>query len=99
MKRAASSRASRTTASGNSPGEWPVADGKARFSELIDQAAKSPQTITRNGKPVAVVVGVDEWARRIGRKGTLSEFLQTAPDGFADLDFSRSKDVARDIEL
>lgn len=34
---------------------WSVADAKARFSKLVARAAKSPQRITRRGRPVAIV--------------------------------------------
>ena len=41
--------------------EWSVADAKARFSEVIESARRDgPQTITRNGKPAAVIVSVEE---------------------------------------
>ena len=78
---------------------WSVADAKARFSELVEKASSAPQTVTRNGKPVAVVVSIGEWTRKAGRKGTLLEFFQSAPKGFADLDLRRIRDTARDIDL
>jgi antitoxin Phd len=42
----------------------PVADAKARFSELLDAAEKQgPQTISRRGIETAVVVPIAEWKR------------------------------------
>lgn len=38
---------------------WSVAEAKARFSALVARAVKSPQRITRRGRPVAVVTGID----------------------------------------
>ena len=38
---------------------WSVAEAKARFSTLVTRAGKSPQRITRRGRPVAVVTGID----------------------------------------
>src|ERR1039457_6431618 len=59
---------------------WAVADAKARLSEVIERAvATGPQTITRNGRPAAVVVSVDEWTRKSRRKGYLAEFFATSP--------------------
>jgi prevent-host-death family protein len=59
---------------------WTVAQAKARFSEVIHQAASSgPQTITRNGRQAAVVVAVDEWERRTHRRGNLAEFFASSP--------------------
>ena len=39
---------------------WTVAEAKAKFSEVIDRAREQgPQTVTRHGKPVAVVSAID----------------------------------------
>ncbi|MGO9063020.1 MAG: type II toxin-antitoxin system prevent-host-death family antitoxin, partial [Candidatus Binataceae bacterium] len=53
---------------------------KARFSELLDRTLKEgPQTVTRYGKPVAVVVPVEEYCR-LGRRGkSLKALLAAAP--------------------
>jgi len=43
---------------------WPVADAKARFSELLDAAEnQGPQTISRRGIETAVVIPIAEWKR------------------------------------
>ena len=79
--------------------EWPLAEAKAKLSELIGKAALGPLTITRSGKPVAVIVGIEEWKRRIDKKGSLSHFFQSAPAGLADIDIARLKDLSRDFPL
>jgi prevent-host-death family protein len=79
--------------------EWSVADAKARFSEMLDTVTRSPQTITRNGKPVAVVVSVDEWKRKTQRKGTLADFFLSSPLRGSNLDLGRSRDLPRDVDL
>jgi prevent-host-death family protein len=56
-------------------GTWTLAGAKARLSEVVDRAQAGPQTITRNGKPSAVIVSAEEWARKTVRKGSLAEFL------------------------
>lgn len=59
---------------------WSVADAKAHFSELIEQACtQGPQTITKRGRKAAVLVSVEEWERKTKRKGTLSEFFASSP--------------------
>jgi len=79
---------------------WTVANAKARFSELIDKAkSEGPQTVTRNGKPAAVLVSVEEWEKKTTPKGTLLEFLRNSPLRGADLDLNRLTDQPRDIEL
>lgn len=85
--------------SSHPPGTWTVAVAKARFSEVIDRAQSGPQTITRNGKPSAVIVSAEEWARKTGRKGTLAEFLLASPLRGADLDLERQRDPPRDVTL
>jgi prevent-host-death family protein len=80
-------------------GTWTLAGAKARLSEVVDRAQKGPQTITRNGKPSAVVVSSEEWARKTVRKGTLAEFLLASPLRGADLELERQHDAPRDVIL
>lgn len=41
---------------------WPVADAKARFSELLDAAInEGPQVVSRRGVETAVLVPIGEW--------------------------------------
>jgi prevent-host-death family protein len=59
---------------------WQVQEAKQRFSEVL-RAVESdgPQTITRHGKEIAVVVGVDEYRRLTGPKPDFKEFLMGPP--------------------
>lgn len=75
---------------------WTLANAKARLSEVIDRAQAGPQMITRHGKPSAVVVSAEEWARKTAQKGTLAEFLLASPLRGADLDLERVHDAPRD---
>src|SRR3982074_2219885 len=78
---------------------WTVAGAKPRLSEVVDRAQAGPQTITRNGKPSAVIVSAEEWARKTVRKGTLAEFLLASPLRGADLELERQHDAPRDVTL
>ena len=42
-------------------GHWSVADAKARLSELMEEARERPQTIERRGRPLVVVVSVEQF--------------------------------------
>ena len=43
---------------------WQLQEAKGRFSELVDDAARAgAQTITRHGRPVAVVVSAEDFAQ------------------------------------
>jgi prevent-host-death family protein len=75
---------------------WTLANAKARLSEVIDRAQTGPQIITRHGRPNAVIVSAEEWARKTARKGTLAEFLLASPLRGADLELERAQDEPRD---
>jgi prevent-host-death family protein len=79
---------------------WSVAQAKARFSEVVDRALKEgPQAITRNGRPVVIVVSVEEWSRKTGRKGTLAEFFAASPLRGSGLEIERARGGMRAVEL
>jgi prevent-host-death family protein len=79
---------------------WSVAQAKARFREVVDRALKQgPQAITRNGRPAVVVVSVEEWTRKTGRKGTLAEFFAASPLRGSRLEIERAQGGARQVEL
>ena len=82
------------------PEAWPVAAAKARLSEVIDRVlSQGPQTITRNGRKVAVLVSVEEWERKTKRKGNLAEFFAASPLRNSGLRIERTKDGPREIDL
>ncbi|MGO4836236.1 type II toxin-antitoxin system Phd/YefM family antitoxin, partial [Rhizobiaceae sp. 2RAB30] len=62
-------------------------------------AQAEPQLITRNGKPSAVIVSAEEWARKTTRKGSLADFLLNSPLRGADIEIDRNHDAPRDIAL
>jgi prevent-host-death family protein len=81
-------------------------DAKASFSHVVDQAASGEfVTITRHGRPAAVLVSlsVAEAARKALGKGrpNLVEYLKTLPAD-VDLDdevFARNPAPSRDVDL
>jgi len=75
-------------------------DAKAGISGLVDKAIKGEfVTITRHGKPAAVLVSVEaaEIARKaLGRRDPgLAAYLRTFPGG----EFGRNRSPSRDVEL
>jgi prevent-host-death family protein len=80
--------------------KWSVAEAKARFSEVIENArAIGPQTITRNGRTAAVVVASEEWERKSRRKGSLAEFFASSPLRRSGLKISRLRGSIRKTGL
>jgi prevent-host-death family protein len=55
---------------------WPIAEAKARLSEVIDRARRAgpPVISLQNGRITAVVVSIEEWERKTTRSGWL-DFL------------------------
>jgi prevent-host-death family protein len=79
---------------------WPVRDARARLSELIDKAvSEGPQTVTKNGKPVAVLVSAEEWDKRRKPKGTLVNFFLNSPLRNSGLKVERFRDRPRKVDL
>lgn len=67
---------------------WPVRDAKARFSELLKRCEHDgPQTISRRGKDMAVVVSAHEWERLNPRPTmTIKEWLLAEHPRYDDLE-------------
>jgi prevent-host-death family protein len=83
-----------------SGGTWTIAEAKAKFSEVVENArVTGPQTITKNGHSAVVVVSVEEWDRKSRRVGNLAEFLAQSPLRGSGLDLTRTKDDPREIDL
>jgi antitoxin Phd len=69
---------------------WSVQDAKNRFSEVVEAARRGPQTVTKHGKPAAVVLSADEYARlrKLERlkAPTFAELLLAMPTGGDDIE-------------
>jgi prevent-host-death family protein len=83
--------------------QWAVAEAKAKFSEVIEKAQnKGPQEITKNGRPVAVLISMEEWKAEFGPdapKGSLAEFFQRSPLRGSGIKIGRVRLDPRHIEF
>lgn len=80
--------------------EWQLQEAKGNFSQLIKRAANGDaQVVTVHGKPTAVVVSAEEYARLTRRRGKLSSALLRPDLAADDLDIARSRDTGRDLDL
>ncbi|MHB1266049.1 MAG: type II toxin-antitoxin system Phd/YefM family antitoxin [Acidithiobacillus ferriphilus] len=75
-------------------------DAKARFSSVVDEVVNGELvTITRHGKPVAVLVSVEmaEAGRKAvaSKRSSLVDHLKTFP---GDLTLGRNPSPSRDLE-
>lgn len=75
--------------------KWQLQEAKNNLSQLIKRATSGrAQPITVHGKPAAVVVSAEEYARLTRQRFKLSTVL-LAPDlAGEDLDVTRSRDIA-----
>ena len=79
--------------------KWKLQDAKNRFSEVVNEAARSgPQIVTRHGEEVAVVVSAATYRRLSGSEKDFKAFLLTAPD-LSKLDIRRSPERPRPVDL
>jgi prevent-host-death family protein len=73
-----------------------IRDAKARLSALVEAAEHGrPTTITRHGRPVAVLVPVED-ARRLYPAPSLADILLGFPGG---LEIERDATPLREIDL
>jgi prevent-host-death family protein len=80
--------------------EWQLQEAKNRLSQVVELALHDgPQTITLRGKPSAVVVSFDEFRKLTMPLTGLSQFFKQSPLCDVELDFSRSADLSREVEL
>lgn len=79
---------------------WQLQEAKARFSELVSGVEEGDvQTITKNGRPVAVMISTEAFEKLTRQKVPLLEFFRNAPLSDVEIDMERSKDSDRDVEL
>jgi prevent-host-death family protein len=88
---------------------WQVQEAKQRFSEVLRAVERDgPQTITRHGQEVAVVIDMAEYRRLTGHKVSFLEHLTSfpklaappgEPDVFDEIEAERERHRPREVEL
>ena len=77
---------------------WPLQDAKNQFSQIVELARKKgPQTITRHGQPVTVVVSADEFKTMARPVESVVEFF--APLRRSGIRLARRRDLPRKLKL
>ena len=78
--------------------QWPVQDAKNQLSRVIELArSKGPQTITRHGLPVVVVVAANDFKKLHSPTETPLAFFSRFKG--LGLNLARQKDLPRKIEV
>ena len=80
---------------------WSVQDAKNRFSAVVEAARRTPQTVTKQGKPTVVVMDVTEYERlrrlERARAPSFADVLLAMPQDGGE--FPRRNVRMRDLEL
>ena len=69
---------------------------KTKFGQLLEKVQREPLTISNNGRPVCVLVSMDEF--EIHQRLKLEEFRRAVQAGIADLDAGKVIDGAEAFE-
>jgi prevent-host-death family protein len=78
---------------------WQLQEAKQQFSRVVDQArSDGAQIVTRNGKEVAVILGIEEYRKLSDDGGAFKRFLLEGPK-FDGLEIERSTELPRIIEF
>jgi len=76
---------------------WQLQEAKNRLSEVVERALREgPQTITRHGRPVVVIVAAEQYARETQRE-KLSTVLRECP--VKGWKVTRNKDTGRTLRF
>ena len=79
---------------------WQLQEAKSKFSKLVDEVIEDGyHTITRNGRPVVIVISQKDFDRYLKSEDTLIDFFMKAPFPEYDLDITRDKDTGREVDL
>lgn len=80
---------------------WQLQTAKARFSEVVKQAADDgPQEITVHGRPVAVVISREFFDRLSGNELSLVDFVRQSPlYGEEGITLERDRSLSREVDF
>lgn len=79
---------------------WQLQEAKNRFSEIVNKAlTEGPQTVTRHGEEVVVVLSKAEYNRLKKSQVSLVAFFRQSPFVGMDLILDRDQSLPRDIHL
>lgn len=80
---------------------WSAQDAKNHFSAVIEAARHEPQTVTKHGRPAAVILSTEEYARlsQLAQRNAPSfiEHLLAMPTDGGE--FERLEGELRDVEF
>ena len=89
--------------------QWQLQEAKQQLSRVLRAVERSgPQTITRHGREVAVIIDIAEYRRLTGARESFAEHVMAFPnldaapaerDVFDEIEDERRTDFPREIDL
>ena len=77
---------------------WQLQDAKNRFSKVVEEALhEGPQTVTRRGEPVVIVVSIDTWVKLTEARPSLKDYLRSGQ--LDELELTRDTEERREVSL
>ena len=77
---------------------WPLQEAKNQFSQVVELARKKgPQTVTRHGEPVAVIVSANEFKTMARPRESIVEFF--SPLRRSGIRLARRRDLPRKLKI
>ena len=61
--------------------EWSIRDAKNHLSEVVEAAQRSPQAITKRGRPAVVVLSKNDYDRLLQQREPLTSFFARGLEG------------------
>jgi len=79
---------------------WQLQEAKNRLSAVVEEALHhGPQIITRRGQEAVVVLSIKYYRRMAKPDQNLVDFFRSSPLHGLEIDLTRSKDLAREVEF
>jgi antitoxin Phd len=79
---------------------WQLQEAKNRFSEVVNKAlAEGPQTVTRHGEEIVVILSKAEYNRLLKTQTSLLDFFRQSALVGIELDLERDQSLPRDFDL
>ncbi len=78
---------------------WQVQEAKAKLTQLMKEAQREPQVISRHGINETVVIQMEQYLKLIGEKKDIVTFLRNSPLCGVELEVTRDDSSIREIEL
>jgi len=79
---------------------WQLQEAKNRFSEIVNKALEEgPQTVTRHGEEVVIILSKAEYNRLVKSQTSLLEFFRQSPLVGIELELERDLSLPRDVDL